>query len=150
MTTRTSKRTVIFHRPFILGELDEEQPAGAYIVETDEELLEGISFPVYRRIATLIRLHAKPGRPGVVQTLYIDPKELEAALLRDAKPAPPPVDRISSQRATETNAESGGTNDDFADEDRSENEGMPASQTLGLNFPANSNHDDRKKDSTKT
>jgi hypothetical protein len=127
MTTRTSKRTVTFRRPFILGELDEKQPAGAYIVETDEELLEGISFPAYRRIATLIRLHAKPGRPGITQTLYIDPKELEAALLRDAKPAPPPVDNVSTQKAAETSTEPRGKNDNFADLDRSENEGMPSS-----------------------
>lgn len=49
MTTRTSKRTVVFRRPFVLGGFDEVLPAGAYNVETDEELLEGISFPAYRR-----------------------------------------------------------------------------------------------------
>jgi hypothetical protein len=60
MTIRTSKKTVIFRRPFVLGGFDEVVPAGAYSVETDEELLEGISFPAYRRILTLIQLHAQP------------------------------------------------------------------------------------------
>ncbi len=60
MTIRTSKKTVTFRRPFVLGGFDEVLPAGAYSVETDEELLEGISFPAYRRILTLIQLHAQP------------------------------------------------------------------------------------------
>lgn len=84
MTIRTSKKTVTFRKPAVIGGLDEVLPAGAYVVETDEELLEGISFPAYRRIATLI--HVRP-KPGVRQMLTIDPKELDAALKRDQAPA---------------------------------------------------------------
>ena len=87
MKIRTSKKTVTFRRPFVLGGFDEVLPAGAYSVETDEELLEGISFPAYRRILSVIRLHAKPGHPGLTQTLTIDPNELDAALKRDQVPA---------------------------------------------------------------
>ena len=83
MTVRTSQKTVVFTRPFVLNGIIETQPAGDYIVETDEELLEGISFPAYRRVLTLIHLHEKPNRPGVRETLTIDPEELEAALKRD-------------------------------------------------------------------
>jgi hypothetical protein len=83
MTTRTRKKTVTFRRPFVLGGFDEQLPAGAYRVETDEELLEGISFAAYRRVLTLIHLHAKPGQQGLTQTLTIDPNELDAALERD-------------------------------------------------------------------
>jgi hypothetical protein len=57
VTVRTSKKTVTFLRPFVLSAINEEQPAGVYTVETDEELLEGISFPAYRRVLTLIHLH---------------------------------------------------------------------------------------------
>ncbi len=85
MTIRTSQRTVTFRRPFTLSELDEIQPAGIYVIDTDEELLEGISFPVYRRVSTYIHLHAKAGRPGVTETLCVDPDDLDAALLRDNK-----------------------------------------------------------------
>ena len=83
MTTRTSKTTVTFRRPFVLGSFDRELPAGAYEVETDEELLEGLSFPAYRRTLTLLRLHREPGRSHLAQALTIDPNELEAALERD-------------------------------------------------------------------
>lgn len=81
MTTRTSKKTVTFKRPFNLAGFGEELPAGSYNIEMDEELLEGISFPVYRRIATLIHLYA---HAGLTQTLTVDPKELDTALARDA------------------------------------------------------------------
>ena len=93
MTVRTSKKTITFERPFVLNGLDEVLPSGAYCVETDEELLEGISFPAYRRISTLIHLHARPGHPGLVRTLTIDPNELDAAVERDRTPAAVPVDR---------------------------------------------------------
>jgi hypothetical protein len=92
MTTRTSNKTVTFNKPFVLGGFDEVLPAGAYRVETDEELLEGISFPAYQRILTLIHLHAKSGNPILTRTLPIDPKELQAALERDQAPAERPVD----------------------------------------------------------
>ncbi len=81
MTTRTSKKSVTFRRPFNLSGFGEELPAGSYNIKLDEELLEGISYPVYRRIATLIHLHA---HAGLTQTLTVDPKELDTALARDA------------------------------------------------------------------
>ena len=87
MTIRTSKMIVTFRRPFVLGGYDEVLPAGPYDVETDEELLQDTSFPAYRRISTLIHLHAKPGHPGRISTLTIDPHELDAALERDRAPA---------------------------------------------------------------
>ncbi len=87
MTIRTSKKTVIFRRPFVLGGFDEVLPAGAYSVETDEEPLDSVLFPAYRRILTVMRLHPKPTHPGFTQTLTIDPNELEAALKRDQAPA---------------------------------------------------------------
>ncbi|UCH75037.1 MAG: hypothetical protein JSU82_04100, partial [Rhodospirillales bacterium] len=76
MTVRTHYTTVTFRRPFRLGGLDEMLPAGAYSLETDEELLEGISFPAYRRILTLMHLHPEPRHPGVERFLKVDPKEL--------------------------------------------------------------------------
>jgi hypothetical protein len=38
MTTRTSKKTVTFRRPFVLGGFDEVLPAGAYSVEVVSRL----------------------------------------------------------------------------------------------------------------
>lgn len=84
MTLRTSYKTVTFTRPFTLRGIDEEQPAGTYTVETDEELLQGLSFDGYRRVATLIFLPSRPGAAVVGQVATIDPLELEAAQDRDA------------------------------------------------------------------
>lgn len=124
MTTRTSKKTVTFRRPFVLGGFDEVLPAGAYSVETDEELLGGISFPVYRRLLTLIHLHAKPGHPGLTQTLTIDPNELDAALKRDQAPAEIPVGRDASQKTLKGTRESRREKSDRQAKERGEDEGM--------------------------
>jgi hypothetical protein len=61
----------------------EEQPAGMYIVETDEEPIETASVPAYRRISTLIRLPGRPGSSVLGQVVDIDPAELAEALERD-------------------------------------------------------------------
>jgi hypothetical protein len=84
MTTRTTSRTVTFSRPFTLSGIGAVQPAGTYTVETDEELVQEISFPVYRRTATLMLLPSQPGSVTLAQIATIDPLELEVALERDA------------------------------------------------------------------
>lgn len=84
MTIRTSNKTVTFLRPFVLSGISGVQPAGSYIVEIDEELIEELSFPAYRRVATLIRLPAQLGSSILARVVTIDPVELELALERDA------------------------------------------------------------------
>lgn len=91
MTLRTSTRTVTFGRPFALAGFDETLPAGDYTVETDEELLDGLSFPAWRRVLTLLHLRAASGRPGLGGSLAIDPTVLEAALQRDREAPHPSV-----------------------------------------------------------
>jgi hypothetical protein len=54
MTVRTSGKTVTFAHPFLLKGVDRILAAGDYRVLTEEELIEGLSFPVYRRVATMI------------------------------------------------------------------------------------------------
>ena len=82
MTVRTSRKSVTFTRPFSLSGIDEVLPAGTYTVETDEELLPGLSFPAYRRLATMMVLRSRGGAPVTVAN--IDPLELQAAQERDA------------------------------------------------------------------
>ncbi len=84
MTVRTSRKTVTFTRPFSVSGIDEMQPAGTYTVETDEEELPGLSFPAYRRIATLILLRSRYHGRVVEEVVDIDPLELQAAQARDA------------------------------------------------------------------
>lgn len=89
---RISKSQMTFARPFRLGEMEEIFPAGEYNVETDEELLLGVSFPAYRRVAAVIQRVA--GLPGETpQSIAIsDPRQLDLALLRDrAENAQDPV-----------------------------------------------------------
>jgi hypothetical protein len=91
MTMRTSRKTVTFRRPFSLSGLDEMQPAGAYTVETNEELLESLSFPAWRRTATVILLRPQGGAVGLGQDLEIDPAELETVADADAVDLPQAV-----------------------------------------------------------
>jgi hypothetical protein len=84
MSVRTSHKTVTFTRPFSLSALDKVQGAGTYTVETHEELLPGVSFPAWGRIATLLFLPSRPGGAFVEQMVDIDPLELETAQQRDA------------------------------------------------------------------
>ena len=54
------------------------------MVETDEELVEGLSFPAYRRTQTRIFLPGHPGSMASDEVVVIDPVELEAALQEDS------------------------------------------------------------------
>ena len=80
MTTRTSSKTVTFVRPFLLKGIDRELAAGSYKVVTDEELIEGLSFPAYRRVSTMIFV---PAQASSVEMVTIDPLDLQAAQDRD-------------------------------------------------------------------
>ena len=83
MLSRTTTRTVTFLMPFSIAAANQELPAGAYLVETDEEFIQGLSFPAYRRVATFLRIRQGGGPSGRLQSVPIDPEELEAALMRD-------------------------------------------------------------------
>jgi hypothetical protein len=54
MTIRSRRETVTFKHTFRIRGVDRLLPAGAYEVITDEEMIEGLSFAAFRRIATMI------------------------------------------------------------------------------------------------
>jgi hypothetical protein len=83
MAQRTVHSTITFSRPFLLSGFDEPLQAGTYKIETLEELVEGVSFPVWRRIETLLLLNQQPGQPKLTQVAVINPIELEEARSRD-------------------------------------------------------------------
>ena len=62
MTIRSRRETVTFKHPFRLRGVDRLLPAGSYKVITDEEMIEGLSFAAFRRVATLIEVPAAIGR----------------------------------------------------------------------------------------
>ena len=68
-----------FAHPFLLKGVDRILAAGDYRIVTDEELIEELSFPVYRRVATLIFVPAESGRASTVEMVTIDPQDLQAA-----------------------------------------------------------------------
>jgi hypothetical protein len=68
----------------LLKDIGRTLPAGGYEVLTDEELIEGLSFPVYRRVSTMMMVPAPPPRTSSIEMLVVDPRELQLALDRDA------------------------------------------------------------------
>lgn len=87
MTARITNRTVVFIHPFRLTALDAPQPPGSYVVETEEELIQELSFPAYRRTGAWLRLPPPPGSSALDRVVNIDPAELDAAIAGDAVPS---------------------------------------------------------------
>ena len=84
MLTRTSSKIVIFSHPFSLKGVGRILPAGDYRVVTDEELIDGLSFPVYRRVSTVIFVPAQSYQASSIEMVTIDPSDLKAAQDHDA------------------------------------------------------------------
>lgn len=80
MATRTSIATVVFERPFILDGFDTMQPAGSYIVDTEEEPVDSLAVNAWRRVRTTMRL-PQPG--GAIEYVPVDAQALREALIRD-------------------------------------------------------------------
>ena len=81
MTTRTQRTMSAFARPFLLKGVDRLLPPGTYEILTEEALIEGLSFPVYRRLSTVIFV---PGQiEACTEMVSIDPLDLAAAQDRD-------------------------------------------------------------------
>jgi hypothetical protein len=90
VTTRTQRKTIEFRRAFLLKGIDRILPAGKYDVVSDEELIEGLSFPVYRRVATMIFVPS-PSQASAIEMVTIDPRDLRAAQDQDAGTPPSPA-----------------------------------------------------------
>jgi hypothetical protein len=84
MTERTADSSVTFLHPFTLPDVDGIQPPGTYLIETIEEALSTVSFLAYRRVSTTVTLPAVGTATLRKQIIAIDPKDLEAALKKDA------------------------------------------------------------------
>ncbi len=84
MLTRTTHKDVTFKRPFSLAGGDEVFPAGVYATETDEELIEGLSFVAYRRLSTIIHLHSTSTNKALSRSISISPIEFDDVTLRNA------------------------------------------------------------------
>jgi hypothetical protein len=83
MATRSLSELVTFSHSFELKGVDRLLPPGDYRVVTDQELIEELSFPVYRRVATMIFVPGPTRHASSVEMVTIDPQELQAAKERD-------------------------------------------------------------------
>ena len=82
MTMRTRREMVHFKHPFRIKGVDRLLPSGAYEVITDEEMIEGLSFPSFRRVATMVMV---PGiTPSSVEMISISSVDLSDAQRNDA------------------------------------------------------------------
>jgi hypothetical protein len=84
MTTRSRREIITFRHPFRIKGIDRELPAGAYEVITDEEMIEGLSFASFRRVATMIMVPAAAPRSSTMEMLSIGAVELSDAQRIDA------------------------------------------------------------------
>ena len=76
-----------FKHAFQIRGIDRLLPAGAYEVITDQEMIEGLSFPSYRRVATMIMVPAAQSRGSSMEMVSIGSVDLADAQRIDASAA---------------------------------------------------------------
>ena len=84
MTMRSRRETVHFKHPFRIKGIDRLLSPGAYEVVTDEEMIEGLSFPCFRRVATLIMIPGAAPRHAEMEMISISSTDLADAQRDDA------------------------------------------------------------------
>jgi hypothetical protein len=84
MTMRSRRETITFKHPFRIQGIDRLLSAGAYEVITDEKMIEGLSFPAFRRIATMIVVPAAAPRHSTMEMISISSVALSDAQRIDA------------------------------------------------------------------
>jgi hypothetical protein len=87
MTTRSRRETVHFKHPFRIKGIDRLLAPGAYEVVTDEEMIEGLSFASFRRVATMIMVPAAAPRISSMEMISIGSVDLSDAQREDASAA---------------------------------------------------------------
>ncbi len=84
MNTRTLREKVTFKHPAKIRGVGRVLPAGTYDVITDEEMIEGLSFPCYRRVATMIMVPGNPSHQSSTEMISIGSVDLADAQHIDA------------------------------------------------------------------
>jgi hypothetical protein len=84
MTTRSRRETVTFRHAFRIRGVDRQLPAGAYEVITDEEMIEGLSFASFRRVATMFMVPAATAGNSTMEMISISSVDLSDAQRIDA------------------------------------------------------------------
>jgi hypothetical protein len=84
VTVRSRREIVTFKHPFRITGVDRVLSAGAYEVITDEEMIEGLSFASFRRVATMIMVPAAASRGSTMEMISISSIALADAQRIDA------------------------------------------------------------------
>ena len=84
MNTRTRRETVHFRHPFRIKGIDRQLAPGAYEIIADEEMIEGLSFPCFRRVATMIMVPGAPPQRSAMEMISISAVDLSDAQRIDA------------------------------------------------------------------
>jgi hypothetical protein len=87
MTMRSRRETITFKHAFRIEGIDRLLSAGAYEVITDEEMIEGLSFPAFRRVATMIMVPAVAPHVAATEMISISSVALSDAQRIDASAA---------------------------------------------------------------
>lgn len=87
MTMRSRRETLTFKHPFRIKGIDRLLPAGAYDVVTDEEMIEGLSFASFRRVATMIMVPGALPHSSSMEMISIGAAGLADAQRDDASVA---------------------------------------------------------------
>lgn len=84
VTTRSRRETVHFKHPFRIKGVDRLLPPGGYEIISDEEMIEGLSFASFRRVATMIMVPGAPPRASSMEMISIGAADLADAQRHDA------------------------------------------------------------------
>ena len=84
MTMRSRRETVHFRHPFRIKGIDRQLAPGAYEIVTDEEMIEGLSFASFRRVATMIMVPGEAPRISSMEMISIGSLDLSDAQREDA------------------------------------------------------------------
>ena len=84
MSMRSRREVITFRHPFRIKGIDRVLPPGAYDVITDEEMIEGLSFASFRRVATMIMVPSVPPRGSTMEMFSIGSVDLSDAQRIDA------------------------------------------------------------------
>ena len=84
MPLRWRREVVAFRHPLQIRGVDRPLPAGAYDVITDEEMIEGLSFPAYRRVAKSIIVPGAAALDTTMEMISIGSTDLSDARRIDA------------------------------------------------------------------
>lgn len=87
MGSRTRHSIVHFRFPFALSGFEGFQPAGDYSVAEDDDMIEGLTWIAWQRVATFIYLPHPNSRSESLRMVPIDYAELNAALELDREQA---------------------------------------------------------------